>query len=246
MAESELAETDGWNAEEQVFDLWTDPIASAKNAAESQVHVLSAPKSALTALAYDLLPFGMLCDSIDGLPFAMARAVSLSLGERETPVAALDFGASVTMFVLCQQGQPVFIRRLRDSGYFRIVEQIQKRLGLDAPECARLLESIGCESSNRCPQNKAALAVASAVQAALRVLADEMGRTLRFLKADANIEPERMILMGGGSSIRHVSARITELTGLATENWTFPGQAEHGPQEGVFAAAYAAAVGGTS
>lgn len=244
MAESELAEAEDWNSAEQVFDLWCDAISSAKNTAEIPVHVLSIPRSAATALAYDLLPFGMQCDAIDGLPFAIARAVSLSLEEDDVPVAALDWGASAVLFVLCEQGRPVFIRRFRDCGSFRIVEQIEKRLGLAAPECARLLESLGIESSDHGLQNNVARIVAHATQTTLRVLLEEMSRTLRFLKADLGIAPERLVLLGGGSSIRHISRQITEWTGLDVENWAFPGQAEVAAQDAVFAAAYAAAVGG--
>jgi hypothetical protein len=86
--------------------------------------------------------------------------------------------------------------------------------------------------------------VFSAIQGGVRILVDEMGRTLKFLKADANIAAERLILLGGGSSIRHIHLQLAELTGIATEKWTFPGHAETAFQDAVFAAAFAAAIGG--
>ena len=249
MAEQELAESQGWIPDEQVFDIWHDPVSSPKNAADSQVHVLSVPRSTALMLAQDLLPFGMQCDSIDGLPFAMARAVSLAVDDSDTPVAALDWGASRATFILCQDGRPVFIRRLRECGFSRILEQIENRLGLSAPECARLLESIGMDSSDYRPQTSVARAVSQAALTTFRILADEIRRTLRFLKADAGIEPSRLFLLGGGASIKHIGSRMTELTGLMAENWALPDKA--GPvdgetQDAVFATAYAAAVGGAS
>ncbi len=247
MAEQELAESQGWIPDEQVFDLWHDPSSFSKNAAESQVHVLSVPRSAALTLARDLLPFGMQCDSIDGLPFAMARAVSLAGDDAGTPIAALDSGASRATFILSQDGRPVFIRRLPDCGFSRILEQIENRLGLSASECARLLVAVGLDSSDHHPRNPMVRAVSQAALTTFRILADEIRRTLKFLKADAHIEPRRLILLGGGASIKHISSRMTELTGLKAETWAVPGQA--GPvdgetQDAVFATAYAAAIGG--
>jgi Tfp pilus assembly PilM family ATPase len=249
MVESELSESEDWNSEEQVFDIWPDATPS-RTASDSLLHVLSVPRSAASGLAHDLLPFGLQCESIDGLPFALARAASLFSGDSDEVTAALDWGASAATLVLCQHGRPVFIRRLRDSGYTRILEQIHRQLELPMPESACLLEAIGMHSPDMCPINRVSRIVSAAAAASVHGITEEIGRTLRFLKADSGIEPAALILMGGGACIRHVDPRFAELTGLATRCWTFPesqaSDVNTRQGEAVFATAYAAAIGGAS
>jgi Tfp pilus assembly PilM family ATPase len=101
-----------------------------------------------------------------------------------------------------------------------------------------------------CPINRVSRIVSAAAAASVHGITEEIGRTLRFLKADSGIEPAALILMGGGACIRHVDPRFAELTGLATRCWTFPesqaSDVNTRQGEAVFATAYAAAIGGAS
>ncbi len=92
-------------------------------------------------------------------------------------------GASRATFILSQDGRPVFIRRLPDCGFSRILEQIENRLGLSASEFARLLVAVGLDSSDHHPRNPMVRAVSQAALTTFRILADEIRRTLKFLKA---------------------------------------------------------------
>ncbi len=245
MAEADLAESPDWLEEEQVFDLWPETVLSSRENGATIVNVLSVPNRTAAALAQDLLPMGMLCDSIDGLPFATARAVSLP-EPGSGLVAALDWGASGAVFVLCQNGRPAFTRRFRECGFWRSVEQIEQQLGLPPEDSVRLLEAVGMPARDARPASRAARVVSSAAAGSVRPLAEEIARTLRFLKTDAGIEPERLVLMGGGACLKHINARLTELTGIPTRTWRFPGRTSSGsPRDAVFAAAFAAGWGGT-
>ena len=224
MAEADLAESPPWLQEEQVFDTWPETVLSSKENGATIVNVLSVPNRTAATLAQDLLPFGMLCDSIDGSPFAMARAVSMSRDAGSNFVAALDWGASGATFVLCQNGRPAFTRRFRECGFWRSVEHIQQLLGLPPKESSRLLEAIGMPPRDVCPASRVARLVSSAAAGSIRLIAEEIFRTLRFLKTDAGIEPEQLILLGGGACLRHADLRLTELTGIPTRPWRFPGR----------------------
>jgi hypothetical protein len=110
-----------------------------------------------------------------------------------------------------------------------------------------LLEEVGIDSLECCPLSPIARTVSATVLSTVRTLAEELRRTLRFLKADLSLEPERLVLLGGGASIRHIGLHMEEMTELETVNWTFPVEGAEGyadPRDAVFAAAFAAAVVG--
>lgn len=250
MAESDLSESSDWNKDEQVYDVWPETALSSKDDGANTVNVLSIPKTSATALADDLLSLGMQCDSIDGLPFAAARAVSLATGKRQNPVAVLDWGASAATLVLCKHGRPTFTRRFRDCGFARCAEQIQERLDLPPADCHRLLQAIGMYSRDVCPMSSVSRVVSGAAAGGIRLIAEEIRRTFRFLRSDSGIQPEQLFLLGGGACIQHAGLRLTELTGIPTRPWQFPGRKKNtsaqGPNDAVFASAFAAALGGTS
>ncbi|MCA9067789.1 MAG: pilus assembly protein PilM, partial [Planctomycetaceae bacterium] len=209
---------------------------------------LSLPEATATAVAHELLRSRIQCQSIDGLPFTIARAVTAMETSTETR-AALDWGASTATFVLIRDGRPVFTRQFPQCGFSQITEGIQQRLDLPFAECHRLVQAIGMFPEDVCSMSSVSRLVSKAVEGTIRGLSDEIRCTLRFLKSQSEICPQKLTLLGGGASIRQTCERLSELTGLSVSPWTFPKPMNFElPEQGMasFANAYAATIGAVS
>ena len=123
----ELAADDGNGDDDSVFDYWSTSEASDEAA---KITALRMPAKLAMAVAEDLTTAGYECQVLDGLPCALARAVTMTGGKNDSPMVALDLGDSEFTFVLAANGKPLYTRVLRDGGLRTLIQPLQQSLNL--------------------------------------------------------------------------------------------------------------------
>ena len=102
---SRLAERDTRLARPLQYDFWQTQSDSSK----SDLHVLATSKQLTHDLAKQFRTAGWDCVALDGLPSALARAVSLS-GDSNRAAAAIDWGWSKVTLCVVVRGEALFVR----------------------------------------------------------------------------------------------------------------------------------------
>lgn len=208
------------SADELEFDVWSvEPgieIAEAK-----RWNVLAAARPWTDRIYQDIVESGNICHTIDGVPQAIARAISLAAhGSAVPPVAALDWGYSQATLCIVADGVPAYVRALKDCGFDRVVGAVIDELGVTPDEAQQLLGQHGVRGLNSNVDDEVSALIAELLAEPLRQLENELARTLShvgFQRRD--IAPQQLLLFGGGGTIfgieRHLSTRLR----LETHAW---------------------------
>lgn len=209
-------------ADEREFAYWKLDQHTGERQEVSPVTVLSVPQDVALGVGTGLSRSRWSCRVLDGLPFAMARAVTLASGsETQRPQAAIDWGYATPLFVIVQHGRPVFARILRDRGLKTLLETLSKRLQLSAAECRELLIAYGQAPAVAHASSSSAGDILS--QLATQPIQDftrEVLKTLQYLKQrHPDMVPARMWLMGGGSLLSRATESLKAATGIETHLW---------------------------
>ncbi|TWU20983.1 Competence protein A [Novipirellula galeiformis] len=219
MVNEELA-AEASNAESDcVFDFWNTHEATDEAA---HVTTLSMPTSVATGVAKDLLQAGYECQVLDGLPCALARAVTMANDDHDSPVAALDLGDGEFTFVLIARGQPLYTRVLRGGGLCALLQPLKDALNLSHEQAMQLLirYAVGSGEHGGRAMNSGP---AQLLEQPMMLLVQELKRTLDFVAQPVHREkPAELILFGGGASIRNLSSYLSQHLGLPTRNWRLP------------------------
>jgi Tfp pilus assembly PilM family ATPase len=170
---------------------------------------------------------------VDGLPFALARAAKMALPHlANKPIAVVDWGYGSATFTVAKDGYPWFTRLLRCYGTKRLVERVSEELGLKTAECQQLLSMYGIgASSGDLPANEPRFAVDHLIAPEVQNLVHELQKTLAYLQQQhADLCPERILLTGGGATIRNVTQAMCDTTGLEVHVWQLTGTSSDGGQ----------------
>jgi len=223
MTAQELSSAFAGDRQAREFDFWEPAAAAtADGAARDNVNVLSVPRRVARRAVRSLSEAGLRCDVMDGLPFALARAVGAAYPEEASPVAAVDWGHASATFCVVSGGRPRFTRHLRTCAFGPLVECVRRALGLSEEEATRVLTDYGLPGpGDRDPMHREIQAAVREVTVApLNELADELNRTLSFVRARyAAVEPRRVCLFGEGATMGNVAGHVSERVGLPAEVW---------------------------
>ena len=208
-------------------DAW--PAERGKNGAPLKTNIIGVPRTLSDQLCLDLQQNGWSCQTIDGLPMALARAVSMSAPQVQQSVwAAIDLGFSRATFCVVQRRLPVYVRCLKGCGLRDILAEIQADLGIDHKESLKLLQE---HDLGTAVSDSVEALVRKTIGKALSKLSFEIERTLSHVSCQRRtVIPEGAYLFGGGAGLKSIDAWLTEKTSFEHRVWSFgpnaPGQAE--------------------
>ena len=194
-----------------------------KGNAPVKSNIIAVPQTWTDELSQEIARCGWSCQTIDGLPLALARAVDMVLPKGNTETwAALDWGYSSATFCVVHQRRPVYVRPLKDCGFHKVVNAIAHELGVSASEGLQLLEQHNLATSE---QDESARVILESIAQPLRSLEFELSRTLSHISSlRRNIVPQGVYLFGGGSAINGIAELLSQRLSLPYRVWQLPGQ----------------------
>ena len=205
MISNEMAAATDAASAEAFFDFWEADGAVTADVAET-VNTLSARGDIVANVTSTLNQAGLACEVLDGLPFAVSRAVGMILGRTHPPVAVLDWGRASSMFCLVRDGLPLFTRHLRNCGLAKLLESVGRALGLPEDDVREVLAKYGFPGDAAGDPQAAEIqaVIAEAAQAQLGEIVEELQRTIAYMGTQlVGIVPERLCLTGDGSTVKH-------------------------------------------
>jgi Tfp pilus assembly PilM family ATPase len=229
MVADELAEDGAALRSPMEFDFWeTEPAQAEKTSDAFNVNVIATSRLWVSQLWRDCRQSGLDCWSVDGVPLAMARAVSLigGVGSGKRSLA-VDWGYSNTTLCIVGDERPLYSRRLHDCGFGRVLDGIANTFTLSLDEAQHLAETqgltpTGAEATGS-PDNsdpKLQAAITAAVAEPLGELAHQINRTLQFMETQRrHLQPGAIWLLGGGASMRNVREYLSRVLPIAVHVW---------------------------
>lgn len=217
MIAQELESVYGANDPSREFDFWEPDAASAES-----VNVLSIATERVDELTETLAGAGLECMVLDGLPCALARAVSMAAMDVDGPVAAIDWGHANATLSIIEHGRPQFTRLLRDCGAGAMYTEIGDSLGLDEAEPLELLSRFGLPHAGHADTEKDEICevVADIVGLHVQRTLDELNRTFSFLRLQRQgLLPKRAWLFGAGAAVRNVAPWMTDKLEIPCQVW---------------------------
>lgn len=227
MAKLELedAPRDGVASESLEFDLWTSSDSASADGT-TRVSVMSAPQSAAATVALDLQQHGLNCEVLDGLPFALARAVHfVDPASSNGTFATLDWGCHTPLLTVVQNGVPAFHRVFRDCGLDHAITAVRDEFSVSRFEASRLLAAVGvcrpeADSSSGQPAASIRRAIDRCTQPVVERLFEQVRRSLAFLRQqNRRLVPDSLWLFGGGAALNGIDAAFTSRFELPCRSW---------------------------
>ena len=217
---------------EREFDFWEAAPAATSNPRDTKdVNVLSVSRRLTSQVARDLSGARLRCEVIDGLPFALARAVKLAYASGPAaPVGAVDWGFASATFCVASGAKPLFTRHLRSCGASPLLAAVSEALGLSETEAMQILAGYGLPGPERGDGELAELqeVIAEVGAEPLSEMVEELNKTISYLRMQyAGILPERLCLFGEGATIRNVTTFLSKKVGLPIDVWRLPHLENH-------------------
>ncbi|EMI21470.1 type IV pilus assembly protein PilM [Rhodopirellula maiorica SM1] len=220
----ELAADDDIGETDYVFDFWSTNEAADQ---ASNVTALRMPATLAMGVAEDLTSAGYECQVLDGLPCALARAVTMIHGISATPIVALDLGDSEFTFVLVVNGQPIYTRPLRGGGLRTLMQPVQQALNLTHDQAMQLLIRYAVTPPDQAERTLVS-GPAQMLEQPVAKLINELKRTLQYAVQQFGVRsPSELVLLGGGASIRHLPEGLSKQLGIPTSTWCLPTSQPH-------------------
>lgn len=222
MVTHELEDGESSEPVSRVSDLWASAVREQEPEGMQEVAVLSVEETVAESVVHDLGKVGLQCETIDGLPFALARAAKMTGSERNSaPIAIVDWGYDSATLVIARDGYPWFTRLLRCNGMQRMVACLADGIGLDKSNCQQLLGLYGVRaSSGEKLSSELRVTVDQLVLPEIQHFADEIRKTLAYVaQQHPDQRPDSILLTGGGATIRNVAEVLGQLVRLRVDVW---------------------------
>jgi len=235
LVRNELEQSDRFDDELRQFDFWELPERFSSERANAIA--MSMNKHWAGVIGQDIDSSGLCCQSLDGIPMLMARAIELAPGHSSSELTAMiDFGFTRSTFCLAWQGRPVFVRVLRRAGFDQIVERVCEKFSLRPNEAAELLIKSGLPDASAAGKGtEIQKAIAEVAGRALINFCEEIKRTMKFLDRDTSYDrPVGVWLSGGGSTIDNLGPWLSSRIDLPFQPWRL-GESETTKSESLFA-----------
>jgi Tfp pilus assembly PilM family ATPase len=209
------------NGEAIEFDFWSSPDAELSDRTK-RVSVVQASRQASETVTLDLRQHGLNCEVIDGLPFALARAVNFVDPQcSRGTYAAIDWGCHEPLFVVVKDGGPVFHRVLRDCGLETAITSIRNEFSASRFEACRLLAAVGiCGARTSNATLSIRQAVARCIDPVVDRLLDQVRRSFDFLRQQSgHLVPQSLWLLGGGAALLGVEETFASRFDVPCRVW---------------------------
>jgi Tfp pilus assembly PilM family ATPase len=212
------------SADHLEFDIWP-----ADTTNQQRWNVLAVARPWSDRIYYDVIESGFDCQTIDGVPQALARALQLaSPYEVIPPTAVLDWGYSQATFCLVAEGVPVYVRVLKDCSFQAALAGVAEELGVTTDEAGLLLEKYGARGLNFKTEDEVVTMIADLVAEPIRHLVGELAKTLAHVGYQyRNFAPRRLTLFGGGALVGGLPRHLSRKLHLETHEWTLDKQQPH-------------------
>ncbi len=154
---------------------------------------------------------GLTCGVLDVSGFALANSFELNYGKMPGEVIGiLNFGASITNFVVIQSGEVIFCRDIPVGGA-NYTNEIHKAMGVTVPEAEAL--KLSAVSKREVPDD-----VHAVISATNEAVTEEIRSSLDFLSATTNgLTLTRCFYTGGSSSTSGLVETVARVTGIPME-----------------------------
>lgn len=210
------------------FDFW-DAAPAPSEPTAAGVNLLTVPRDLAVEVAEALHQAKLYCETLDGGPFILTRAAILAghAGDRSRPVGILDWGRGDSMFVVMLDGQPVFTRVLKNCSAAQLVDAVGRELKLGPEESCRILSTYGV-SDRAAPVDDSSIQehVTELTAPGVHQLKAELSKTFAYLKHQRpQFLPTEVCLIGGGSTIRQIGAKLSGELGVPMSPWSLDCQA---------------------
>ena len=202
-------------------DYWS---AHATENKPGWTQVLTVPREWTEQLCVDISQAGWSCETIDGLPMTMARAVGMVHSDTPTaPLAALDWGYGRATLCFLENGQPSYVRCLKDCGLRYVQNSLVENLQVTELEAQQLLEKYGLTATSAERSSEMALLVKEIIAGQMNQLVEEIKRSFsHFQYLRRTSRPQCLYLFGGGAMISQVEERLAERLEIETRRWQLP------------------------
>ncbi|MFV2066248.1 MAG: hypothetical protein ACC645_04660 [Pirellulales bacterium] len=217
----ELDAAYGNAAELREFDFWPVHLPDDEEPPSENTIAFSVPRAWTCRVAEDLVDSRLVGQMLDALPLALARAVELgSPGASRSPVAAVDWGCGRATLCAVFGGRPLFVRCLRNAGFEGVLQSLRATLSVNQDEAQKLLTDHGLPHREQETSDELPSVIEEVIAEPLNRFVEELNRTLAFVRQQRrSLAPKKLILFGGGASIRNVSQYLVEKVGLPVEPW---------------------------
>jgi Tfp pilus assembly PilM family ATPase len=180
-------------------------------------YLLEAPQADVVSLCEGLGRAGLECQTIDGEPLAIARALRLSADYTpERMLAGLDWGSASATFVAGRNGIAQYARSLKVEGVASLFQSVAAELAISLADAERLVLRRGLRQESGDPPNPARAPLLRSIEA----MASELKRTLNHLGGKLKSKgPERVYLFGAGGVVPGLAEAIGDRAGVVAEPW---------------------------
>jgi Tfp pilus assembly PilM family ATPase len=227
---NEIGSAQGVAAADAEFDFWEAEDRDSPQAT-GRINTLSVSRQVVAELTRTLSQIGLVCEVLDGLPFALSRAVGLAYGGESAPTAVLDWGFASSTFCMVRGGQPLFVRHLRNCGLVRLFETVGQTLNLPEEDLAEVLTCYGLpeDSSGGASDREVQAAIAEATHPHFSEIAEELLRTIAYMGTQyPGVHLQRLCLTGDGAMVANADGLLSRLIKLPVERWGLPTMATGG------------------
>lgn len=209
--------------EDVIFEYWEpEEELSDTNDEITSLMVYSVAHSNANAVGTGLERAKLNCRVLDGLPFALSRAIVMAdPAARHRSTIALDWGYSSVVLLFLKDGIPFYTRLLRGCQFQVFLEMLGKEFDLDERQSWNLLRSTLAhqESSGefRSALNKRLKPI---VEDYLKMVSKEVTRTIQYIEANTRIaRSEHVWAFGGGALFRQLTEPLAETLQIPVRPW---------------------------
>lgn len=205
--------------EKQVFDWWSATHPEDRIRGDGPpCNVVSMPQTLANRVAQDLFQAHLECDRLDCAATAVAQAMRWMPGNPKRILGVVDCGFSQATYLSIYQERPVYVRRLKDTGFVDILGEMSSSLGCSPEEAMRLLADYGCHAPS--PSSAAGRLTAEVLLPLVERLAAELRRTLEYLAARRRSAlPTALVLLGAGGTIGGLDRWLQQQLDLPVRLW---------------------------
>lgn len=222
----ELTTLTGSSIEDREFDFWPIEVGGDGSASPENVLAVSISRDWSHQVAKDLSEAKLVGQVLDVLPLALARAVEIGApGSSRRPIAAVDWGYRRATICIVLDGHPVFVRCLRDSGFAAVISALSKSLSITSEEAQKLLTDHGLPNGAESDGDELQAVIAEVAAQPLMNFAEEVERTVTFLRQQRRqLVPEKIVLFGGGAAVRNIAPFLSQKVEACFVPWSLEGQ----------------------
>ena len=188
-------------------------LASSVTPDTMDVLLIAAQNELVTQYTQVVEVTGLSCSVLDVSGFALANSFEMNYGKMPGEVIGiLNFGASITNFVVIQSGEIIFCRDIPVGGA-NYTNEIHKAMGVTIPEAEAL--KLSAVSRREVPDE-----VHAVISSTNEAVTEEVRSSLDFLSATTNgITLSRCYYTGGSSATSGLISTISRVAALPMESF---------------------------